>query len=311
MKECHLNGLEGTNPLGFLAALGAQVAFQEEDEQPCLWWSDDITPHAIFSPEFPLDRIVTQFMVVIERWKNSAALNPKFSDGSEIPKGDELKMHADHVRKYLEQARCLDGDSSLGHALVAEGSLDRQGASKPTDFYFTAGQQKFLLMVRSILGGVTSEDIRRALQGPWKYESTLPSLMWDVADDRVYALSAMDPSKDKKKSNPGAEALALLGLSRYPVFAGLDRTLTQGCTGSWKEGRFSWPLWCRPASFHAVKSLLAHAYDHDDATERRIWYPSWGIFAVLASPIRRTGQGGYGTFSPPETAWQAESFLWK
>ena len=30
MNETHLTGLEGTNPLGFLAALGVQVAFASE-----------------------------------------------------------------------------------------------------------------------------------------------------------------------------------------------------------------------------------------------------------------------------------------
>ena len=44
MIGTHLPGLEGTNPLGFLAALGVQVAFANEDEQPRLWWSDDVTP---------------------------------------------------------------------------------------------------------------------------------------------------------------------------------------------------------------------------------------------------------------------------
>ena len=37
-----LRGLEGTNPLGFLAALGVQVLFNTEPDQPKLWWSE---PH--------------------------------------------------------------------------------------------------------------------------------------------------------------------------------------------------------------------------------------------------------------------------
>ena len=34
MNGTHLTGLEGTNPLGFLAALGVQTVFSDEDEQP-------------------------------------------------------------------------------------------------------------------------------------------------------------------------------------------------------------------------------------------------------------------------------------
>ena len=38
MSDTHLTGLEGTNPLGFLAALGVQTAFTDEAQQPRLWW---------------------------------------------------------------------------------------------------------------------------------------------------------------------------------------------------------------------------------------------------------------------------------
>ena len=71
-------------------------------------------------------------------------------------------------------------------------------------------------------------------------------------------------------------------------------------------GSYSWPLWRKQASPHVVKSLLAHTAHHDmTTTERRRWFRSWSIFKVLRSPIRRSGQGGYGTFGPPEVEWQA------
>ena len=190
---------------------------------------------------------------------------------------------------------------------MAEGSLDKQGVAKPSDLYFTAGQQKFLDMTRQVLGGALREDVLTGLEGPWGYESELPSLMWDVSDDRVYALAAVNPSGEDKFTNPGPEALAILGLSLHPVFAGRDRTLTQGCSGSWKEGGYySWPLWHKPASPRAVKSLLAHASHHNpEATDRHSWFQSWGISTVFRSSIRRSQQGGYGTFGPPEIAWKA------
>ena len=162
-------------------------------------------------------------------------------------------------------------------------------------------------MARTILREVVNEDVVSGLVGPWPYESKSPSLGWDVTDDRVYALRAMDPSDagEKKLTNPGVEALALLGLSRYPVFAGQVRTETQGCSGTWKSGSYSWPVWGRPASPRAVKSLLAHAYSHPAVSNRDRWYRGWGVTTILLSPIRRTDQGGYGTFGPPEVVWRA------
>lgn len=310
MNGTRLAGLEGTNPLGFLAALGVQVAFAGEDEQPHLWWSDDITPCAVVDEEFTVERIVDQALRVVARWAQSPAVNPRRLDGSAMPKCDELKLAASDIRDYLRSGIDDPGDHSdaLKSALVAEGSLDKQGVAKPSDFYFTAGQQKFLDMTREILRGTTRDDVLTGLTGPWDYENELPSLGWDVVDDRVYALRANDPAPksgpDPKRSNPGPEALAVLGLSLHPVFAGRERTLTQGCSGSWKAGHYSWPLWRRPASLQAVRSLLAHAYDHPTAMDRRIWFQAWGVGTILRSPIRRSSQGGYGTFGPPEVSWQ-------
>ena len=308
MNETRLTGLEGTNPLGFLAALGVQVAFAGEDEQPRLWWSEDLTPRAVVDEGFTVERIVDQALSFLVRWEESPAVNPRRPDGSAMPKGNELKLGPSDIRDYLRLSLADHGDDdssgALMSALVAEGSLDKQGVAKPSDLYFVAGQQKFLDTTRKILRGTTREDIISGLVGPWNYTSELPSLGWDVVDDRVYALRANNPGPEKKLTNPGPEALAVLGLSLHPVFAGRERTLTQGCSGSWKAGHYSWPLWRRPATLHAVRSLLAHAHDHPTATDRRIWFRAWGVDRILRSPIHRSGQGGYGTFGPPEVAWQ-------
>ena len=300
MTATHLSGLEGTNPLGFLAALGVQVAFSLETRQPLLWWSDDITPHAVVSGEFDVEQLADQTMKTLACWRNSPALNPRRPDGSSMPRADSLKLDPDDIRAFLSLADEQDPSGRLICALVAEGSLDNNGAAKPSDFYFTAGQQKFLHTARQILEGVSRECVVKGLTGPWDYGSSLPSFMWDVVDDRIYALTSDNPATDKKQTNPGPEALAFLGLSLYPVFASQDRTLTQGCSGTWKRGDYSWPLWNRPASLFAVKSLVAHAYAHPNSNDRSSWLPSWSVFRVLRSSIRRSDQGGYGTFGPAE-----------
>jgi len=309
MTGVHLTGLEGTNPLGFLAALGIQVAFESESEKPRLWWSEDIVPHAVVDDDFVTERIADQAMNVFDLWKDSPAVNPRRPDGSPITKGDELKFTPKDTRTYLSLANNCESAGALIAALVAEGSLDNNGAAKPSDLYFTAGKQKFLESVRDILATVTRDDVLAGLQGPWKYESRTKSLMWDVVDDRVYALRAYDPSStsgpDSKCTNPGPEALAVLGLSLHPVFGSQGRTLTQGWSGYWMTRSYAWPIWRKPASPHAVKSLLAHASTTaQTAAGRHPWFSSWGVFRVLRSSVRSSGQG-YGTFSPSEVEWQS------
>ena len=299
MEGTHLTGLEGTNPLGFLAALGVQTIFDLEAEVPRLRWSDDVIPHAMVDPRYTVERIAEHAMRVFPSWRESSALEPGL-----VPTGD-VKFEPGTLRAYLTNNREPTPVNALATALVAEGSLDGNGVAKPTDLYFTAGRQLFLRMACEILQNVTVGDVANALSGPWPYTSELPSLMWDVTDDRIYALAAYDPASEKKLSNPGAEALALVGLARYPVFAGKNRTLTQGFSGSWKRGWYTWPLWDRPAGSGAVRSLLAHASIGPDSHDGRIsWYPSWGVTVVLRAAVRRSDQGGYGTFTPPEVVWQ-------
>ena len=86
MNSTHLTGLEGTNPMGFLAAIGVQTAFSDEDMQPYLWWSDDVTPHAMVDDRFGVERITDQLLDSAARWKGSISTNPKRPDGSLIPK---------------------------------------------------------------------------------------------------------------------------------------------------------------------------------------------------------------------------------
>lgn len=306
----HLHGLEGTNPLGFLAALGVQVLFEKEPDQPKLWWSGDVIPHAVVDSDFPRDRLVEQALRVLPIWAESPALNPGL--GSRADNTGKFTPH--DLTRYLESTRSKQPGCRFATALVAVGSLDRSGkVAKPTDLYFMAGQLKFLKIARNILRGVDRDGLVEGLAGPWSYSSPLSSLGWDTTDDRIYALAATNPAKTKKLTNPGPEALAILGLSRHPVYAGRDlqgrdRTLTQGCAGPWSRGgTYSWPLWTRPATPNVVRSLLAHAAGDQDELDRRSRnYQGWGISSIMRSGIRRSAQGGYGTFGPPVVAWSRE-----
>ena len=302
MTGTRLTGLEGTNPLGFFGALGVQVAFGSSEHQPKLWWSDGVRSCAVVNDEFSIEAIAKQTVSALGEWRESVALTPTGPAGVALARGDDLKLTRSDIRIYLGSVQKNDPAASFSAALVAEGSVDNNGSAKPSDLYFTAGQQKFLAMVREVLRKVTSDDVIIGLTGPWEYQSKLPSFMWDVADDRIYALAANNPSGEKKLSNPGVEALAILGLSLHPVFGTHGRTLTRGCSGTWKRGHYSWPLWRKPATLRAVTALLTHA--HDAASDRQKWFPSWGIATVLRAPIRRSSQGGYGTFAPAEIIWQ-------
>ena len=300
-----LRGLPGDNPLGFLAALGVQVALDDQGGHHRLHWTDDPIPRPVMSPALDFQHVANAVLAVASAWLDGPALDKAIE-----PK---LKLRRPHIRDYLRRGRAAGGSGALAFCLLAEDSLDNSENAKPSDLYFTAGQQKFVSMARTILAEVTVCELVEDIGSAWRYRSRRDSLMWDSTDDRLHAHSAADPTsaQNPKLTNPGAEALAVLGLSRYPCFASPRGTLTQGCSGGWKRGEFAWPLWTVPATARSVASLLAHVTTPDagglgDSARRAGWYRAWGLSLVMQSQIRRSSQGGYGTFGPPRVVWQRE-----
>lgn len=296
-----LRGLPGDNPLGFFAALGVQTALVLQGEERQLSWNDEPIPHPVLHPAVDMDEIAEAVLAVAAEWLDSPAL-AKTVD----PK---LKLKPpDGIRDYLRRSRDAGESGALAACLLAEDSVDNSGKAKPTDLYFTAGQMKFLSIARKLLEKAREDEVVADMSTAWRYHSKLDSLMWDSVDDRLHALSASDPSKTKKLTNPGAETLAVIGLRRYPCFASSRGTITQGCSGGWKLGAFTWPLWTTPASARSVRSLLATVGSPEESSIRRRarWYPSWGVSRLLQSQIRRSDQGGYGTFGPAQVVWQRE-----
>lgn len=296
--KTELRGLDGSNPLGFLAALGVQAALDHARRPAALQWTDMPLPYPSLSGGVELKTVAEAAVDLAEHWLAGPALAKHVEN--------KLKLSRAEIADYLRRARAEGSAGVLAQCLVAENSLDNQQKAKPSDLYFTAGQMKFVTMARAILGEVTGDELVADMTGPWTYTGKRPSLMWDVVDDRVYALRATDPSSEKKLSNPGAEALALMGLSLYPCFRSATGTVSQGCAGSWKRGTFTWPLWSRPASLAVVKALLAHASASEaDVCSNARFYVGWGIAKIMQAQIRRSEQGGYGTFGPARTVWQS------
>lgn len=320
-----LSGLKGTNPLGFLAALGVlDVATRQRlpnERVPRLWWTDEIEPIAQLEGVDTIDELIRRIEIDRERWADSPTLKPIINGhlhddvkvSTEVPDPadstsadgrSELQIWIDQVLETGD-----DADIALLFALVAEGSTGRSSAeAKPSHLHFTAGQKRFLKMARTLQANVTTDDFSEALVGPWLFSSPLPVFDWDTSrGNRIYALRGLEPSKEKGLGTPGAEWLGLLGLRFFPVatrtIRGRAQLVTTGCTPGWKQGTFTWPLWRGntggdvpglPAT--VVQSLVT---DGSLANMRQKSREVLGVSRILQSPISRTDQGGYGSFGPP------------
>lgn len=305
MTDVPLPALEGTNPLGFLAALGVLDAAASAGCEPTLRWTQELVPYAIVSGAGSLEDILGILDSDRQRWASSPVLN--------FPAGNPLrdaKPNKASLRAWFETVlTSADGlaDSHLLCALVAEDALDGNSNAKPTHLHFTAGQQQFLEMVRTLADKVNAKRLREAVCGPWAYDSPLPSLSWDARGERVYAVRATDPSKEKRLGVPGSDWLAFRGLIFYPVRVMNGSLRTTACDKEWKRSAFRWPLWAVPASRQAVYSLVADPYlISQGATLRSRDLAARGVQSVLQAPIRRTDTGGYGSFGAPEILASAD-----
>jgi hypothetical protein len=301
MNELALPALEGTNPLGFLAALGALDAAAHETHRATLRWTDELVPHALIGGVDGLDHLLDVLDHDRHRWIGSVVLS--FPKGAPLSDAKPDKRQLREWFKAVSQVPDDRADSDHLCALVAEGAFDGNGNAKPTHLHFTAGQQQFLRMVRTLASDIDHERLEEAVRGPWRYDSPLPSLSWDVRGERVYAVRATNPSSDKKLGVPGADWLAFRGLVFYPVYRTARGSLrTTACDPQWKSSAFRWPLWSPACTHDIVRSIVGDATLVSRSRRDKLQptdLGARGILSVLESPIRRTDQGGYGGFGAP------------
>lgn len=108
---------------------------------------------------------------------------------------------------------------------------------------------------------------------------------------------------------PGADWLAFLGLVFFPTCIrtgnGKQGSLrTSGCDRGWKRSALRWPLWTVPLERDTVWSLVGDSAvvgeDRRQSPDRRRTLSTQlrarGVRQVMEAPIRRSEQGGYGSF---------------
>jgi len=302
MTEIELRGLDGRNPLAYFAALGclAALARTQPNSGARLAWTPGPLPRPVLHASgLDPDAVVAALGEDRQAWAESPVLT--------FDQLEDVKLSAEDQRRYLIACReADDGGRSAGlvTSLIAEHTFAKTGDGKPTDLHFCAGNQHFLAIARKLQDEVTADDLREALFGPWRYERLLPTFGWDMTDDRVYAYGISDPAKTKKYTVPGADWLGFMGLAAYSVIGRGEQGLPPGGSGSWKHGRLQWGLWCIPIGWAAARSLVATGFPIADAARL-----GPGVFRIFSAQIRRSDQGGYGSFSPSVAAWEARRGL--
>ncbi len=299
MSRMELAGVNGANPLGFLAALGllrvvprARLAFAADGSFRAFLETDGTRSDIIA-------------LIAVDADAASGVKNPSwrltYTKAATKKQGPQevadLKPPPPDFKQFL--TRCLDcwmkgDDESVAYAaaFATDVAVDGKGNTKPTAFHFTAANQTFLGAVEAIRALLTEEWIESSLfMGHGERPGS--NLRWDPGSERSWALMANNPNNDGTRVDAPLEWLAFRGLPLLPSFPRGTRIITTAVRGRGQDMTFTWPLWSVPASVHTARSALQLGWTGSarDRTGR-------GVFAVCSSSIRRTGQG-FGNFGPP------------
>jgi hypothetical protein len=289
--------VDGSNPLGFLAALGllrvvpgARIAFATDGSFRAVL---DVT-----------DKSQSDIVTLIAADASTAAGNPSwrltYTKAATKKQGPQevadLKPPPADFKRFL--TRCLDlwmkrDDEAVTYAAAfgTDVAVDGKGNTKPTAFHFTAANQTFLSTVEAIRASLTQEWIETSL---FKGNGEKPgsNLRWDPGSERNWALMANNPNDDGTRVDAPLEWLAFRGLRLLPCFPRGTRVITTAVHGRGENMTFVWPLWSVLASLHTVRSALQIEW-----TSSALDRAGRGVFAICSSSIRRTTQG-FGNFGP-------------
>lgn len=336
-----LTGLKAHHPLGFLAACGTlrAVTLQGWSDARLSWSSpSDAEPGqagervAVLNSsrlDTDKDKAVDVLIAVLAAQARVDAVEKSdrvtwlnWAEGTKKTDRKINKQCPEHFRISTCQGigsgqadrTCVDGFS----ALTTDAILDHDGGLQPTLFDMTSASQGFLDDLKSLADSIkrnTSEALKEALFGPWRYRDDQHTLGWDPTPQRLHPLRNKAPTNDdKKRSVRAAVFLASQALPLFPVFCSQGRPRTTGFARDRRgrdaasgQGRrtvspsptadrddfFTWPIWDRPISFDTLRALLAQP------SSRQLL--SRGVVALYRSRRAKTGgsQGDYRVLAQP------------
>lgn len=268
-NEILLQGIDGANPLGFLAALGTLRTLSDDTTEVRLRWKKHANawrPVLVTSTPIEADELVDQLHA-----KLAASIPAEV-----FALGDNPSVPLDVFRPYAQAAMeaAWKGDrtrADFAAAFAGEYPTDK-GDKVPDTALRTmsgAGHQHFLKFMRNFVEQVGTDHLRKALFDIWRYDDPVQSmtLRWDPSDDSRYALRWSDPSGDPDRKSVGsmwgANRLAIEALPLFPTLPTRRQLETVGFnTEGARKTHWTWPIWDVPVELDTVRSLLDMADVH-------------------------------------------------
>jgi hypothetical protein len=266
--EWVLRGLDGGNPLAFLAALGTLRSLT-------LAWGPGRTVRmswkveGAWRPVLHLDRPASSPEIVeaLDNQLKRMQGHPLWSIGPDLKATP--KDFGDYANRAVSQLHS-DGDRTWADFVAAfgcEATTTDSGLIQDTALRTMsgAGHQHFVQSMALIVDRAGPEHLEKALFHPWRYDDAVEkqTLRWDPVDDVRRALRWRDPSGDPRRKRRGgmlgANRLAIEALPLLPTIPrGRDLHTTGFTSPRRRPVEWTWPIWSEPIGVDLARSVLAH-----------------------------------------------------
>ncbi len=310
-KSIVLHGLDGSNPLGYLSALGTHRICSQwyREAQVTMRWSiiDGSWRPILESPDFETDA-----QSFCKRLSSRLADPPQFNLLEAI--GDNLTLSpsdfASLATSQLNQANANQQDTKTALSFLAAFGTDALAQSHSKDrsqmqdtalrTMSGAGHQHFIKFMREIIANTDASQLHATLFQPWMYEDEGRgmNLRWDPIDDRRYAMRWKNPSSDASSSMRGANRLAIEAMPLFPTAPMANKLETTGFR-VYKGAFWSWPIWDCRLELPVIQSLLNRPFLSRQNTATSSELKELGISAVFRS--QRITVGKFRNFTPAKT----------
>ena len=290
-------GLDGRNPLGFLAAVGAvrTATLAEPDSNWRMKW---LERQGTWVPELSAARACSgQELVALLMPALQPESTPEFDFDKNLAVSPERFGEAAgnaQRRASLRDRRYADFMASFG----CEALTTRDGKIQDTALRTMsgAGHQHFLGTMRQLVHDTDDRELYESLFASWTYKNKKLGLRWDPQEDRRYALRWDNPSGgDGVPTMRGANRLAVEALPLLPAVPVGRRLETTGFTRHNKAVHLAWPIWESALPVEVIRSLLALG-DVQAPTPDWTTLRARGIVEVYRS--RRITNDKYRNFTP-------------
>jgi hypothetical protein len=293
MSDFTLTGLDGANPLGFLAALGAFRILNEASPARMFWTQDG----GKWTPVLRINQRPS--ILTLARILRSRQDTPplKMANNPQMPLLEFREaVYAAREQWFARVTHDLEFIAALGDSAVPDRNNPEINADTAWRTMSGSGHQHFLKFINEICKTTSLKQLREALFDPWRYADTDYSMRWDPADDRRYALRWQNPSTDKATNVRGANRLAIEALPLFPVMPTTRALETTGFSGHKSSDTFfTWPIWMVPINLDVCRSLLAHA-ELQRASPATETFASLGVSAAFRS--QRITVNKFRNFTP-------------